>query len=83
MFKKRREKKYEVELHLLTQKQLLQQILLTLERMEIVLRSIDAQVGLYPQQLEEIADKIAEGIDRNTEKLSEIDLIPDSEPKES
>jgi len=83
MFGKRREKKYELELQELTQKQILQQMLLTLERMEKLLWSINSKVGLYPEQSEKIAEQIARGINRNTEKLSEIDLIPDPEPKKS
>ena len=81
MFKKRQEKKYVLELQELTQKQIQQQMLLTLERMEKLLQSIDSKVGCYPQELERIAETIARGINRNTEKLSEIDLIPDPEPK--
>jgi len=83
MFKKRQEKKYELELQELTKKQIDQQILLTLERMEKLLISIDSKMGLYPRELEHIADVIARGVNRNTEKLSEIDLIPDPEPKKS
>ena len=83
MFRKRAELGYKVPLDDLTERQLLQQILLTLERMEKLLISNNEGSGGYPADFDRIAERIAAGIDRNTEKLSEITLFPDFEPRGS
>lgn len=68
------EKSYEIDLDDLTQTQLLRQILLTLERMEAILASIEQKGGPHDEELEEIARRTAEAIDTNTALLSQISL---------
>ncbi len=80
MFGKRNDS-YEFSIEELNQQQLLQQILLTLERMEVLLQSIDSKLTSYPVRVEQAAKVIANSIDRNTEKLSAIELFPDPQPK--
>ena len=81
MFKKRREQQYQFALQELTQLQVLQQILLTLERMEALLESIDGATGHHHDCDERVAEATAAWVNRNTEELSKIGLFPDSNPK--
>ena len=82
MFKKRREKQYQLALQELTQQQVLQQILLTLERMEELLESIDAKIQRPDDHDPQTAEMIATWINRNTQEMSEISLHPDPSPKQ-
>lgn len=79
MFSRKKQNKYEIALQDLSQQQLLQQILVTLERMEALLENIDANIEAHPEHpdcLETIAEMITNGIEHNTEKLSEVTLTP-------
>lgn len=66
---------YEVALGDMSHLQVSQQILLTLERIEVLVASIESQTKPpTEEEIDEIAELTAEAIDKNTELLSKISL---------
>lgn len=71
-------KSYAVPLGELTHLQVAQQILVTLERMEAILASIEEKMGVVEDGFAKAAEVTAAGISANTAALSRISL-PDPE----
>lgn len=83
MLRRNRSKRYAVlPLEELSEEQLLQLILITLERMEDLLKRINLKAGPDADvSEEEAAEKIAAWVNKNTAALSEISIIdPDLKP---
>ncbi len=79
MFRKQRPQEgvYAVPLQDLSHMQISQQILMTLERMEKLLVSIESKMGNYTNaDLDKFATETANGINENTDRLSQISLTP-------